>query len=130
MPDPSLQAVVPEAFARQHKPGPRRQHSLQGAMPRRYADHRTRAAKRYRQLYDEVVEAHPQRHALGRTLASMLADLLYDYSTLRLSKRKGARSARRKTTGLVMGLLREVKNASGHQGDDLAAELAKLTDAR
>jgi len=97
-------------------------------MPRRYSDHRSRAARRYRALYDEVIEAHPQRHALGRTLAAMLADLLYDYQSLRLSKKKGARSARRKTTGLVMGLLREVKHASGHAGDDLAAELAKLTE--
>ena len=120
---------VPEAFRRQHKAGPRRRRALKDGMPRRHQDARSRHARRYRALYQAITEAHPPKHRWGRWLASMLADLAYDYENLRLNKRRGARLQRRKTMGLIFGALREVKAASGHAAaDDLALELAKLAE--
>jgi len=121
-------AVVPEAFTRQQQPGKRRRRALKDGLPRRYVDARSRPARRYRELFSQIIEAHPPKNRLGKTMAGLLADALLDYESLRLNKRKGARAARRKTTGLVMGLLRETRNLSGPAGDDLAAELARLTE--
>lgn len=129
MSDPAPLQAVPEAFARMQQPGKRRRRALKDGLPRRYVDARSRPARRYRELFSQITEAFPPRNRLGKTMAGMLADVLLDYESLRLNKKKGARSARRKTTGLSMGLLREVRNLSGHAGDDLAAELAKLTSA-
>ncbi len=129
MTEPVLQAVPDERPALEKAAPTPKKEPLQGGMPRRYADHRSRKAKEFRVIYEEVVEAYPPRHRLGRRIAALLVDLLQDYDALQRSKRKATRSARRKTLGLLYGALREVKNASSPNGasDDLAVELAKLT---
>src|SRR5689334_11362906 len=112
MPDDAITAPLIERFVPAPKALKAKRPPLKDGMPRRFRDHRSRPAQRLRQLYDQIVEAHPPRHRLGRWLAAMTADLLLDYEGLRRNKRKGARSARRKTVGLIMGSLRECRNAS------------------
>jgi hypothetical protein len=106
----------------------RRRKPLVGGLVRRFPDARTVKARAYRDLFNTVVEQYQPTSKLGFWLAGLTADLMNDYQVLRASKKKATRAQRRKLIGLLYGALRETRNASGHAHDDLAAELAKLTE--
>ena len=133
MTEPALHVVEPVPAVGAPKPAKPRQRALGGGMPRRYKDHRRQVAKRYRELYDQVIEQHPPKTRMGHWVAALAVDLMLDYENIRRSKAKGARSQRRKLTGLIFGAWRECRTVASLTGraeaDTLAALLAEKPEA-
>jgi len=126
----AFEESAPDRIHRTKQAAKPKQRALSYHMPRRFKDHRRAAAKRYAEYYRAVIEQHPPKGKLGFLLAGMLADLLLDYGSLRRGKKPGTKSARRKTTGLIFGCLREVRASSsphghGPEAEDLARLLAQ-----
>ena len=92
---------------------------LKGGKPRRFKDHRRREARPYLNAYDAIAERYPPPDRLGRRLVSIGADLLLAYDTLAQARQTPrVRSARRKTVGLILGMLREVAGGAKDAQND------------
>ena len=105
-------ATPPTATPPKPRPTTRnaRGRSLPGGMPRKFPDHRTVTARRYREAYQAIIESLPPKNRLGRIVAGIAADSLVEYMSIRRGHKKGARQRRRKLVTQLFGLFRELRN--------------------
>lgn len=123
MSDQSLVLFAPRRLSTSLKAAKSRPKALKHGMPRKFKDHRTHKARAYRERFEAVTEQYQPQTQLGIWLAALCADLMTDFEVVRHSKKRGAKSARRKLTGLIFGALREVRQVSQSAAEPDLAQL-------